>query len=149
MKRVSFKWGEGYLIVYEERGDLMVEAANSRIAFSPREIRIEGLYEGMREYVEGGRGEWKIVYIDLAFPLQGVERPRDVAFSGKVDTYIGSYGLSYTSLEGVGNYLTVYPPPGSLYDHTVVYDDGIALRMLSRRKVYVMAEDNTRKIILL
>lgn len=148
MKRVSFKWREGYLVLTDNNGELVVEALNSTITFTVREVLVKGLFEGLREYVEGGRGEWKTVYIDLAFPLKGKPKPVDVAFARHVDTYVGGFGLSYTVIEGVGHYITVYPPPGALYDHAIIYDDGVALRTLSRRKVYILEENNTRKIIL-
>lgn len=148
MERASFKWRSGYLILEDSGGILVAEALNTTLTFSVREVVVKGLFEGLREYVEGGWGEWKTVYIDLAFPLKGKPSPLDVAFAGRVDTYIGGFGVSYTVIEGVGYYITIYPPPGALYDHAVIYDDGVALRVLSRRKLYVLEEDNARRIIL-
>ena len=148
MDTVSFKWPGGYLVVRSESGDLVIVASNSTIRFSPREVEVRGLFQGLREHVEGARGERKSIYIDLAFPLRGLRDPQGVAFARHVDTYSGNYGLSYTVIEGVGYYLTVYPPPGSLYDHAVVAEDRIVIVTLSRRSVYVMEEDGSRKIIL-
>ncbi len=148
MKRVSFKWRDGYVILRDDGGDLIVEGSNSVVRFSIREVSVKGLFQGIREHVEGRRGERKIVYIDFAFPLKGLENPVDIVFSRHVDTYIGSYGISYTAVEGVGFYLTIYPPPGALYENAVVYDDGIAITTLSRRHVYVMEENGIRRVIM-
>ncbi len=148
VRRASFKWFEGYIVVYLEGDELVVEGSNSKIKLSPREVVVKGLFQGVREYLEGARGERKTVYIDLAFPLKGLSKPWEIAFARHIDTYINNYGISYTVIEGVGHYLTIYPPPGSLYEHAVIAEDSIALLTLSRRKVYLVEEDNARRVIL-
>ncbi len=145
---VSFRWREGFLVAWAESGSLVVEGGNSRLRFDQREVAVEGLFQGVREHLEGRRGERKTVYIDFAFPLRGRGSPGEVVFNRHVDTYVGSYGLSYTVIEGVGYYLTIYPPVGSLYEYAVVSEDAVAIVTLSRRRVYVMEEDGARRIIL-
>lgn len=147
-KEISFQWRDGYIIVSGGEDELVVDAANSRITFSMREVSVNGLFQGVREHAEGSRGERKAVYIDLAFPLKGHGEPRGIVFKNTVDTYVGSYGLSYTVIKGIGYYLTIYPPPGSLYDHAVVAEDLVLLYALARRQIYQMREDGLVKIIL-
>ena len=147
-KEVSFQWRDGYIIVTGGDDELVVEASNSRVTFSLREVSVQGLFQGVREHLEGSRGERKAVYIDLAFPLKGLAEPRGVVFKNTVDTYMGSYGLSYTVIKGIGYYLTIYPPPGGLYDHAVLAEDLILLYTLARRQIYQMREDSLVKIIL-
>jgi len=148
VKKASFKWRDGYVIVYERSGELVIEAANTRIILSPREIVVEGLFQGVREYPEGLRGEKKVVYVDFAFPVRGKEEPQDIVFKRHVDTYIGGYGVAYTNLDQVGHYLTIFPPPGSLWENAVLSEDSLAILMLGRRQVYVMEEGEARRLIL-
>ncbi len=148
MRVASFKWGNGYIIARGIGDELVLEASNSRITLSPREVKVEGLFQGVREYYEGTRRERKTVYIDLAFKLKGVAKPESVAFAKHIDTYIGNYGISYTAIEGVGYYLTIFPPPGTLYDHAVLSDDSLVLVTLARRQLYIVKEDSARRIIL-
>jgi len=146
--KISFAWLDGFIIVSAGGDELVIRAANTTITLAPREIVVEGLFEGIREKVEGRRGERKAVYVDFAFPIRGVSEPEGVVFKGPVDTYAGPYGLSYTVLPGVGHYLTIYPPGGALYDHAVLAEDFLMLYMLARRQLYVMEEGAARKIIL-
>ncbi len=147
-RAISFAWSEGYIVLYEDSGDLVIEAYNTRLRLSEREIEVEGLFQGVREHVEGRKGEMKAVYIDFAFPVKGIESPRDVVFRGPVDTYVGRFGVSYTVLRGIGHYLTIYPPGGALYDHAVLSEDFLMLYMLARRQLYLMDEGEVKKIIL-
>ncbi len=146
--RISFAWRDGFIVVSGGEDELEIRAANTRIRLGLREVTVEGLFEGIRERVEGRRGENKAVYVDFAFPVRGVGEPEGVVFRRAVDTYVGGFGISYTVLEGVGYYLTVYPPSGALYDHAVLSEDFLLLFMLARRQVYMMEENSVRKIIL-
>jgi len=148
LRKLSFRWSEGFIHVYHGPEGLVVDAANTRIVFSERQIAVEGLFEGIREYVEGSRGEYKNLYIDLAFPIRGHPHAEGSVYQRSIDTHLAGYGLSYTALEGVGYYLTIYPPSGALYDHAVVADDRIAVHMLARRQTYLMEEGERRVIIL-
>ncbi len=145
----SFKWGEGFIIVSLEDEDLLVKAANSTIGFSERSVFVEGLYEGIREYEESPKSQGKNLYVVLAFPLKGFPQGRGVVYQRTIDTHCGRFGLSYTVLDSVGEYLTVYPPPGSLYDYTVISKNKIYLYLLKRRRIYEMREDNVVRLILL
>lgn len=144
MKRASFYWGDGYIVCSLTGGDLEVKASNSTIIFESRSIFVGGLFERLREY-RGGQG--KNVYVDLAFPLKGT-RGEGALYRFDVDTFLGPYGLVYTSMEGLGYYLTIYPPPGSLYDYAVLSPDMLMFRTSHRREIYVLVEDNGRRIIL-
>jgi len=148
LRKASFKWREGYIVVYERGGELVIEAGNTRITLSPREVVVEGLFQGVREHPEGARGERKVVYIDFAFPVKGREAPEEVVFKRQVDTYAGGYGLSYTDLGEVGHFLTIFPPPGSLWENAVLSEDSLALLLLGRRQVYVMDEGRAKRLIL-
>ena len=143
-RRASFYWGDGYLVCSLIGGDLEVRASNSVIVFEARSVYIGGLFEKLREY-RGRQG--KSIYIDLAFPLKGV-KSEGVIYKDDVDTYIGPYGLSYTVVNGIGYYLTVYPPPGTLYEYAVLSKSTIMLRVSFRREVYMMVENSGRRIIL-
>ena len=148
MRKLSFRWYEGFLLVYQGAEGLVVDASNTRLTFAPRQIEVDGLFAGTREYPEGSRGEYKVLYIDLAFPIRGHVRGEGQIYQRSIDTHVGSYGLSYTALEGVGYYLTIYPPSEALYDHAVIADDRIAIYMKSRRQTYYMSEGSRRIIIL-
>ena len=141
MRLASFRWRHGFLVVREGPEGLVVEGGNSRITFGAREVVVEGLFQGVREKEEGGRGQVKLVYIDFAFPLRGREAGEGTVFQRPVDLALGSYGVSYTPLEGVGYYLTIYPPSGALYDHAVISEDLVLLVTIRRRQVYTMVED--------
>jgi len=146
--KISFAWLEGFIVVEARGEELVIRAANTTLTLAPREITVEGLFQGVREKVEGRRGERKAVYIDFAFPVKGLSRPEGVVFKGPVDTYAGPYGLSYTVLPGVGHYLTIYPPGGALYEHAVLAEDFLMLYTLARRQLYVLEEGAARKIIM-
>ncbi|MCE4624803.1 MAG: hypothetical protein F7C35_02930 [Desulfurococcales archaeon] len=148
MKRISFRWNEGFLIVFESVEGLVIEGSNSRIALGQRQVTVEGLFEGYREHEESPRAQYKVVYIDLAFPLKGKEVGEGVVYQTSVDTYLGGYGISYTPLEGVAFYLTIYPPSGSLYDHAVISEDRISIYTIKRRHVYLMDEGRRKTLIL-
>lgn len=148
LRKLSFRWREGFIHVYHGHEGLVVDASNTRITFSERQISVEGLFEGIREYPEGSRGEYKKLYIDLAFPIKGHPHAEGEVYQRSIDTHLAGYGISYTALEGVGYYLTIYPPSGSLYEHAVVADDRVLLYMLSRRQVYHMEERGRHTLIL-
>jgi hypothetical protein len=134
--------------VYESPEGLVVEGSNSRIVFGQRQVSVEGLFEKFEEYEEGERSQYKTVYINLAFPIYGRDEGRDVIFQRSADTYVGNYGISYTVLEGVGYYITIFPPGGALYEHAVISEDRVALHTHRRRKVYLMDEGERKTLIL-
>ncbi len=143
-RKISFYWGDGYVICSLTSGNLKFEALNTTIIFENRSLYVEGLFERIREH------KWKHgknIYVDLAFPIKGV-RGEGVIYNVDVDTYIGSYGLVYTIVEGVGYYLTIHPPPGSLYNYSIVSKDKVMLRTSLRREVYLLTDDNGKRIIL-
>lgn len=150
MARVySFRWVDGgYLYVYMEDDGLVVEGRNLKLVLGLREVAVKGVYEGMREHMQDQRGTKKVVYLDLAFPIKGHGEPSGVAFTSPVDLSVGPFGLSYTPLDKAGTFLTIYPPPGSLYDYAVVAPDKVAFFMLGRRKVYQLMESEEKKLIL-
>ncbi len=150
MARVySFKWSDcGYVAVSSSSEGLTVEGENLRVTFGLREVSVRGVYEGLREHMQDQRGTKKTVYIDLAFPIKGLREARGTVFKSQVDLSLGAFGVSYTPLEPAGTYLTIYPPPGSLYDYAVVAPDKIALFTVGRRQIYVMDEMGEKKIIM-
>ncbi len=148
MPKISFRWREGFIVVYSSPEGLVVEAENSRLVFGQRQVSIEGLFEGIREYEEQGRAALKTVYIDLAWPLRGRAHGEGTIYQREVDTSIGGYGISYTPLDEAGYFLTIYPPSGSLYDHAVVAEDKVAIVMLKRRHIYMMEEEGRRTLIM-
>lgn len=143
-RRISFYWGDGYVVCSLVAGDLELRASNTLIVFEPRGLYVDGLFESIREYVVR---DGKIVYVDLAFPIKGVKGVGSL-YSRDVDTYLGPYGLVYTVIEGLGYYLTIYPPPGALYEYAVVAKNIIMLKMSPRREVYIMTEETARRLIL-
>jgi hypothetical protein len=139
-----FYWGEGYILCSITSGNLEVRASNTTIVFENRSLYIEGLFEKIREH------RWrqgKNIYIDLAFPIKGIKGGGAI-HKADIDTYIGSYGLAYTIIEGIGYYLTIYPPPGSLYEYATISKDMVMLRTSLRREVYLIAENSGKRIIL-
>ena len=143
-RKISFYWGDGYIVCSLVAGNLELRALNTTIVFENRSLYVEGLFEEIREY-KWRRG--KNVYVNLAFPIRGV-KSEGVAYKADVDTHLGPYGLVYTVIEGVGYYLTIYPPPGSLYEYSVVSKDRVMLRTSLRREVYLMVENSGRRVIL-
>ncbi|MCE4611411.1 MAG: hypothetical protein F7B17_05515 [Desulfurococcales archaeon] len=145
---VSFKWHDcGYAIVLSSEHGLKVEFENLKLEFSQREVSVEGVYGGLREHQLDQRGSRKVVYIDLAFQARGVKTPRGVVYQREAEMGMGAFGVVFSPLEPIGSYLTIYPPPGSLYDYATIAPDKIALFMIGRRQVYLMEEDRVRKLI--
>lgn len=141
----KFYWDGGYILCSLTSGNLELKASNTTIVFENRSVYIEGLFEKIREY------RWKQgknIYIDLAFPIKGIKREGAI-HKADTDTYIGPYGLAYTMIEGIGPYLTIYPPPGSLYEYAIISKNTIMLRTSLRREVYLIAENSGRRITLL
>ncbi len=134
--------------IADEGPGLVVRGSNLTLALGLREITLRGPVEGYREHPLDRRGENKILYIDLAFPVRGLERRATPLYRASADLSVGVYGVGYTRLEGVGFYITVYPPPGALYRHIVVGEHQIAVSMIGRRQVYFMEEAGEKKIIL-
>lgn len=95
---VSFKWLEGYVVAEATSDGVRLRFSNLILEFGLREVVVEGVFEGYREYTTP-RGDRKTVYIDFAFPARGVPEPRGGVYAGRADVPLGSYGLSYTSLE--------------------------------------------------
>jgi len=146
-REVDLAWDHGFIHL-EANDELSVEAANTRIELSQREVRVKGLYSGLQEYNIDRRGQKKIIYIILAFkiaPLTGT--PRSLVIE-TADLALGRFGVAYTVLDGVERYVTIYTPPGFLYDHAIISSDRIALSTLGRRQVYVMEEDGVRRVML-
>ncbi len=149
MKRViSFRWFKGFLIVSMGRDGLSIMGSNSKIVLGDRQISVKGLYQGMREYAENPRAQVKTLYIDLAFPIKGMDKSEGEVYLRTVDTYIGNYGLSYTPLDELGYFLTIYPPSSALYENVIIGPDMIAVTMLRRRHIYLMEEGGEKTIIL-
>ncbi len=149
IKAYSFKWSDcGFIVALSSSDGLTIEGDNIRVTFGLREIAVKGVYEGLREHLQDQRGTKKVVYLDLAFPIRGIKEPKGTVFRNPVDLSLGAYGLSYTPLEPAGSYLTVYPPPGSLYEYAVVSPDRIALFTIGRRQIYVMEENKEHKIVM-
>ena len=115
---------------------------------SQREIIIKGVYQGYREYPLDSRRERKVVYIDFAFPLRGVEKPEGPVYIRDSDISLGPFGISYTNLGSIGSYITVYPPPGSLYDYMTISPHMIALFSIGRRQLYYMEDEGYKRFIL-
>ncbi|GBF08808.1 hypothetical protein apy_05330 [Aeropyrum pernix] len=145
---VSFRWLEGYAVAEATPEGVRLRFSNLTLEFGLREVLVEGVFEGYREYTTP-RGERKTIYIDFAFPARGVAEPRGAVYSGRADVPLGGYGLSYTSLEPSSAYITLYPPPGALYDYVTVSPDLAAIFTVGRRQVYMMREEgSTVRIIL-
>jgi len=144
----SLEWHSGYIILSEGRMGLVVRGSNFTLEFGLREVSVRGPFEGVEEVVQDRRGESKIVYLRFAFPLRGFKTGRGIVYRANIDFSIGPYGVSYTRITGVGDYLTLHPPPGSLYNSVSLSQDLAALYMIGRRRIYLMEEDGLRRIIL-
>ena len=148
-KAVSFKWHDcGYAIVTSEEYGLRVEFENLKLEFSQREVSVEGVYGGLREHTLDQRGSRKVVYIDLAFQARGLRSPRGVVYQREAEMGLGAFGVVFSPLEPVGSYITIYPPPGSLYDYATIAPDKVALFMMGRRQLYLMEEGGVKRLIL-
>ncbi len=148
VRELSFKWNKGFIIVRYSGNNLVIEAANTQIEISDRQITIRGLYSGLREYFENPKAVTKTIYVDLAFPITGLEKSKGTVYLRQTDTYIENFGLSYTPLDEIGYFLTIYPPQGALYENIILASDMIAITTLRRRQVYIMEEGEERTIIL-
>ncbi|MCE4599552.1 MAG: hypothetical protein F7C81_05080 [Desulfurococcales archaeon] len=147
---VYLEWLSGYLEVRERSGTLLFRGSNTELGIEQRELTIKGPYEDVREYIADRRGERKIVYVDLAFPIKGI-KPKTmygVIVRASKDFNIGPFGIGYTKLENIGSYITVYPPPGFLFEQIIVSQHKIAIFTLGRRRIYVMEEGGVRRIML-
>ena len=150
MRPFSFKWRGGYLVLRAREDAIVLTGGNVLLTLSPRELSIRGPVEGIREHVIkpklGNVG--KTIYIDMAFDIRGVERPEGTVFSSTCESSVGGFGVAYTIIAGLGEYLTLHPPPGSLYEAVTVAAHTITLFTLERRQVYFMEEDREKKLIL-
>lgn len=147
-RRMAFAWLEGYVEVYVDEG-LVVEAGNSRITLLQREVYVDGLYYGLREYFLDRRQERKGIYVEFAFPLKGKREGHPQALMlGSSEVGIGPFGVVYTVIDSIEYYLTIHPPPGFLYDYAVVTTRYLFMSTLGRRQVYVMDEGRLKKLIL-
>ncbi|MCE4603759.1 MAG: hypothetical protein F7B20_02190 [Aeropyrum sp.] len=147
---VSFKWFDGgFAVISAEGGGVKIQFSNLEMVIGLREISLSGVFEKLWEHPLDKRNKSKAVYIEFAFPLKGLPRPEGVVFQDSSDTYIGAYGISYTPLNPASSYITIYPPPGALYDYLTISPDKAAMFTIFRRHVYTMREDGTVKILLL
>ncbi len=145
------EWDDGYLEVREASGILLVKGSNVKLEIYQREIVFKGPYEGFREYIIGRRGERKVVYLDMAFPVKGIRHHSGLK-SGIIkttrDLSVGSFGLSYTKLDDLGSYITIYPPPGFMFDQIVISQYRIAVFTLGRRRIYMMEDSGLKRLIM-
>jgi hypothetical protein len=58
-RKISFKWDNGFLVVEESPQGIIVRASNTEIEFSLRSITVKGLYQGLREYEEAPKSQYK------------------------------------------------------------------------------------------
>ncbi len=139
-RSISFEWLGGLLKVRQEKG-LVVEADNLLLEFMQREVDIKGPFMNYEEHLINKRGEKKVVYVNFAFPIRGFSREvaRDMVLSTG-DFSIGPFGISYTKLGDVGKYLTIYMPPGFLYEIAILTERKLALFMIARRQVFLLEE---------
>lgn len=147
-RSLELAWNSGYIELRAAGDYLEVEASNTRIRFREREVEIEGLFAGLEEHPLDRRGQRKIIYIILAFPIAPLSgTPRSLVVSN-IDASMGRFGIAYTVIDGIERYITIHAPPGFLYEHAVISSDRVALTMLGRRQVYVMDEGNLKRVIL-
>lgn len=142
----ELEWHKGFIRVYIDDG-LRVDGSNFTILLANRETRIRGVYMGYSVYTLGRRGERKVVYVRFAFRGRGVAGSPSGLLAETGDFSVGPFGLSYTKLDGIEYYLTVYAPPGYLYEHAVLSSRMLALFMHGRRQVYEMEEDGERVLL--
>ena len=148
-RSLSFEWNGGFLRVRVDEG-LVIEAENTTITLMQREIDIKGLFMSYEEHLTDRRGERKVVYVNFAFPVKGFskERVRELVLSNG-DFSVGPFGISYTKLGDIGRYLTIYTPPGFLYEVAVLTKEKLALFTIGRRQVYLLEEGRDVKKLLL
>lgn len=147
-RELAFAWEGGFIEVSANEG-LEIRAANSTIHFYQREIVVEGLFYTHREYSSGRhRSQKKVVYVDFAFPLKGISdrKPRTLIMS-QGDFSVGAFGVSYTPIDGVEYYLTIYPPPGTKYEYAVLTTRVLAILLHPRAQVYMMDEGKVKRLI--
>ena len=145
----SFKWYDcGFAVARRSSGGVRVVFENLEAEFHQREVWVKGVYEGLREHLLDSRGARKAVYLDLAFPARGLRSPVGAVFRREAEISLGAFGIVYSPLEPSSSYLSLYPPPGSLYDQAVVSPDAIALFTIGRRHLYLLEEEGYRKVIM-
>ncbi|MEM0491886.1 MAG: hypothetical protein QXR02_02120 [Acidilobaceae archaeon] len=143
---LSFKWFKGFIRIELLSDGLVVRALKSSIMLEPRVIQTINLDYHLREF-KSKRD--KVIYLDLKSKLTGESRSaRVMAYSSDHDTYLGPYWLVYT-LIGDLPYLTIYSQPGALYDYVILSIDKIMVKTNSRREVYILDENGSRKLMLL
>ena len=149
-KPLTFQWKKGFIKIKQDR-ELSVEAENSKIFFSQREIDIKGLFMSYNEYFIGRKKDRKVIYVNFAFPLKGISSKKaDELIMNNSDLSLGPFDIHYTKLEGVSEYITFYMPSGFLYEIVILTEDKMALFTIGRRQVYILDEKRgTRKLLLL
>lgn len=148
MRRASFKWVEGFIVVGLGDYQLEIKGSNIIIVMEAREVAFKGVYRGYREHLVDSRGSRKVVYVDFAFPVKGLEKPAGPTYMRDSDTSLGPFGVSYTSLGPIGSYITIYPPPGSLYDYAVLSPLALAIFSVGRRSFYLVEEEGYRRLVM-
>lgn len=145
----SFRWFDGgYAVASATSEGLRLSFANSTIIATPRELVFEKLFMGVREH-SGQRREFKTIYVRLAFPLRGLDKPQGVAYQSMAELALGAYGIVYTPLDPASTALTIYPPPGALFEYIVVTPDTVAVTAIQRRRLFQMRENSEVRLILM
>jgi len=146
----SFKWYDcGYAVAESTELGLKLLFSNLELEVGGRELNFKGVFEGVREHNIDSKGTRKVVYVDLAFPLKGLDRASGSVFYKQAEISLGAFGLIFSPLEPAGSYITIYPPPGSLYDYLVVAPDKVAIFTIGRRQVYLMEDTGGLKRIIM
>jgi hypothetical protein len=149
VRSLNFEWNRGFIRVTLKRG-LYIEAENAKIELMQREVEVKGPFMNYEEHIINRRSEKKVIYVNFAFQIKGISinKAKDLILSNG-DFSMGPFGISYTKLDGLGSYLTIYTPPGFLYETAVLSKEKLALFTIGRRQVFLLDEGTGVKKILL
>ncbi len=127
------KWGAGRALEIEVSEDVMIIRGDGfELDLEPRSIHLEAPEFHVREYADEKR---KRIYIDLPAGIKGIMAPRiDVDYGES--KLLGLFEVRLTSINGLGDYLTIVTPGGYLYDYVILTNDSVMFETSARRKTY-------------
>ena len=129
-KKLYAKWGKGGLEITISPGLISVVARNAAIHFEPRSITVEADYQ---EPIVESNGRRNYAYIGFRQALEPLEAPRiDI-----IGRYVGEYAeIRATSIEGLGDYLTIITPGEYLYDYAVITPEKLLFQTNAKKKIF-------------
>ena len=135
----TLKWWKGYVDVSIDSGDLVITGQDWEIAFSQREVYVEGIRFQLYEYELGGsrRPASKSLIARFSERARGAGSPRgDMLKTSIWRNVASSFELRYTSLDPVDWFVSVIPLYARIWDYAIVSSRLLLFKTLIKRRVF-------------